>query len=130
MKVKADRDESSPYAAMLAAQDVADRCKQVKVRSDSFRIILIFSLVSTLFTSSSVLPEEQELRLQDQEPSLLSVLLLELEWRLEESRTSLQSHRTAPEEREVAVDVVSKLLFVIRENTLFNKIDFHFTTQF
>jgi len=28
MKVKADRDESSPYAAMLAAQDVAFRCKQ------------------------------------------------------------------------------------------------------
>ncbi|KAL5136013.1 40S ribosomal protein S14 [Glycine soja] len=27
MKVKADRDESSPYAAMLAAQDVAARCK-------------------------------------------------------------------------------------------------------
>ncbi|KAG5073191.1 hypothetical protein JHK86_008402 [Glycine max] len=29
MKVKADRDESSPYAAMLAAQDVAARCKDV-----------------------------------------------------------------------------------------------------
>merc|ERR1711977_798618 len=28
MKVKADRDESSPYAAMLAAQDVAVRCKE------------------------------------------------------------------------------------------------------
>ncbi len=27
MKVKADRDESSPYAAMLAAQDVAVRLK-------------------------------------------------------------------------------------------------------
>jgi hypothetical protein len=27
MKVKADRDESSPYAAMLAAQDAAQRCK-------------------------------------------------------------------------------------------------------
>ncbi|PWA67442.1 ribosomal protein S11 [Artemisia annua] len=27
MKVKADRDESSPYAAMLAAQDVSTRCK-------------------------------------------------------------------------------------------------------
>lgn len=27
MKVKADRDESSPYAAMLAAQDVAERIK-------------------------------------------------------------------------------------------------------
>ncbi|KAK3205680.1 hypothetical protein Dsin_019726 [Dipteronia sinensis] len=26
MKVKADRDESSPYAAMLTAQDVSQRC--------------------------------------------------------------------------------------------------------
>ncbi|CAE6423974.1 Ribosomal protein S11 [Rhizoctonia solani] len=31
MKVKADRDESSPYAAMLAAQDVATRCKEVGI---------------------------------------------------------------------------------------------------
>lgn len=29
MKVKADRDEASPYAAMLAAQDVAARCKVI-----------------------------------------------------------------------------------------------------
>jgi small subunit ribosomal protein S14e len=28
MKVKADRDESSPYAAMLAAQDVTDKIKE------------------------------------------------------------------------------------------------------
>jgi ribosomal protein S11 len=28
MKVKADRDESSPYAAMMASQDVADKCKE------------------------------------------------------------------------------------------------------
>merc|ERR1719164_288394 len=33
MKVKADRDESSPYAAMLAAQDVAARCKDVGVNA-------------------------------------------------------------------------------------------------
>merc|ERR1719360_166758 len=31
MKVKADRDEASPYAAMLAAQDVAQRCKELGV---------------------------------------------------------------------------------------------------
>uniref|UniRef100_A0A7S1NST1 40S ribosomal protein S14 n=1 Tax=Eutreptiella gymnastica TaxID=73025 RepID=A0A7S1NST1_9EUGL len=31
MKVKADRDESSPYAAMLAAQDVAERCKNLGI---------------------------------------------------------------------------------------------------
>ncbi|KAL7303944.1 40S ribosomal protein S14 [Trichogramma pretiosum] len=29
MKVKADRDEASPYAAMLAAQDVAEKCKSL-----------------------------------------------------------------------------------------------------
>ncbi|KAF8765532.1 hypothetical protein HU200_008464 [Digitaria exilis] len=29
--VKADRDESSPYAAMLAAQDVAQRCKELGI---------------------------------------------------------------------------------------------------
>jgi len=33
MKVKADRDEASPYAAMLAAQDVAEK---VKVRRSAF----------------------------------------------------------------------------------------------
>lgn len=31
MKVKADRDESSPYAAMLAAQDVAARLKDLNI---------------------------------------------------------------------------------------------------
>ena len=31
MKVKAHRDESSPYAAMLAAQDVAARCKELGI---------------------------------------------------------------------------------------------------
>merc|ERR1712117_715055 len=31
MKVKADRDENSPYAAMQAAQDVAVRCKELGV---------------------------------------------------------------------------------------------------
>lgn len=31
MKVKADRDEASPYAAMLAAQDVAVKCKDLGV---------------------------------------------------------------------------------------------------
>eukprot|EP00993_Chasmostoma_nieuportense_P005032 NODE_5672_length_626_cov_727.446894_g5508_i0.p1 GENE.NODE_5672_length_626_cov_727.446894_g5508_i0~~NODE_5672_length_626_cov_727.446894_g5508_i0.p1 ORF type:complete len:152 (+),score=13.25 NODE_5672_length_626_cov_727.446894_g5508_i0:69-524(+) len=33
MKVKADRDESSPYAAMLAAQDVAARCKECGINA-------------------------------------------------------------------------------------------------
>merc|ERR1712187_215010 len=31
MKVKADRDESSPYAAMLAAQDAADKVKSLGI---------------------------------------------------------------------------------------------------
>jgi len=33
MKVKADRDEASPYAAMLAAQDVAERCKVLGINA-------------------------------------------------------------------------------------------------
>ncbi len=36
MKVKADRDESSPYAAMLAAQDVSAKCKVYYVYLDLF----------------------------------------------------------------------------------------------
>lgn len=31
MKVKADRDEASPYAAMLAAQDVAEKLKTIGI---------------------------------------------------------------------------------------------------
>ena len=38
MKVKADRDESSPYAAMLAAQDVAARCKELGVNALHIRL--------------------------------------------------------------------------------------------
>ena len=48
MKVKADRDESSPYAAMLAAQDVAIRCKElgitalhIKIRATGGKFALI-----------------------------------------------------------------------------------------
>ena len=33
MKVKADRDEASPYAAMLAAQDVAEKCRTVGINA-------------------------------------------------------------------------------------------------
>lgn len=50
MKVKADRDESSPYAAMLAAQDVAVRCKElgitalhIKIRATGGKTSLISS---------------------------------------------------------------------------------------
>ncbi|KAH8060641.1 hypothetical protein JL722_4753 [Aureococcus anophagefferens] len=38
MKVKADRDEASPYAAMLAAQDVAERCKELGVTAIHIKI--------------------------------------------------------------------------------------------
>ena len=38
MKVKADRDESSPYAAMMAAQDVVPRCKQCGVSAVHVKI--------------------------------------------------------------------------------------------
>jgi len=33
MKVKSDREESSPYAAMLAALDVVNRCKELKINA-------------------------------------------------------------------------------------------------
>lgn len=38
MKVKADRDEASPYAAMLAAQDVAERCKFLGINALHIRL--------------------------------------------------------------------------------------------
>ena len=38
MKVKADRDESSPYAAMLAAQDVAAKCKERGINAVHIRL--------------------------------------------------------------------------------------------
>merc|ERR1711904_285956 len=38
MKVKADRVESSPYAAMLAAQDVAVRCKELGITALHIKI--------------------------------------------------------------------------------------------
>ena len=36
--MKADRDESSPYAAMLAAQDVAAKCKEVGITAVHVKI--------------------------------------------------------------------------------------------
>ncbi|CAA18410.1 40S ribosomal protein S14-A [Schizosaccharomyces pombe] len=38
MKVKTDRDESSPYAAMLAAQDAAAKCKEVGITALHIKI--------------------------------------------------------------------------------------------
>ena len=59
MKVKADRDESSPYAAMLAAQDVAVRCKvrtpvncrwHVSVSSCAVQGALLFHIFLLIFS--------------------------------------------------------------------------------
>ncbi|CAF4361981.1 unnamed protein product [Rotaria sp. Silwood2] len=38
MKVKADRDEASPYAAMLAVQDVAERCRGLGITALHVRL--------------------------------------------------------------------------------------------
>ena len=38
MEVKADRDESSPYAAMIAAQKVAERCKELGIDALHIRL--------------------------------------------------------------------------------------------
>ena len=42
--MKADRDESSPYAAMLAAQDVSQRCKVWAIVGFMFLLIQMFSV--------------------------------------------------------------------------------------
>lgn len=47
MKVKADRDESSPYAAMLAAQDVATRCKELGITALHIKIRATGGMLST-----------------------------------------------------------------------------------
>lgn len=57
MKVKADRDEASPYAAMLAAQDVAERCKAVSVlRSWFHRIYCCKGYVGTSLLNMNFFP--------------------------------------------------------------------------
>uniref|UniRef100_A0A2K5S3B6 Ribosomal protein S14 n=1 Tax=Cebus imitator TaxID=2715852 RepID=A0A2K5S3B6_CEBIM len=46
MKVKADRDESSPYAAMLAAQDVAQKCKELGITALHIKLRLALRALS------------------------------------------------------------------------------------
>lgn len=85
MKVKADRDEASPYAAMLAAQvsliNIKNSIESINLclqNLSHFRMLLKsanFS-VSPLFTSNCVQLVETELRPQDQEHNQLSVLWL------------------------------------------------------
>lgn len=121
MKVKADRDEASPYAAMLAAQDVAQKCK---VRNWSlgrlleihvtFGINHVFSICRSWelppFTSSFALPAATRPRLPDLELSLRCVRWPVPEWGLDASRMWHLSPPTAPGGREGAVDVVSRLI--------------------
>ncbi|KAK4538630.1 hypothetical protein CDCA_CDCA19G4655 [Cyanidium caldarium] len=38
MEVKADRDESSPYAAMIATQKVAERCKELGITAVHIKV--------------------------------------------------------------------------------------------
>jgi ribosomal protein S11 len=77
MKVKADRDESSPYAAMLAAQDVATRCKElgitalhIKIRATGGMFLLNHS---TSNSSSNTSSQVTVPRPPAPVPSLLSV---------------------------------------------------------
>src|SRR6201992_88253 len=55
MKVKADRDESSPYAAMLAAQDVAARCKELGITALHIKIRATGGMFETALTNDSPL---------------------------------------------------------------------------
>ena len=50
MKVKADRDEASPYAAMLAAQDVAEKIKTLGITALHIKMRATGKFISTLYT--------------------------------------------------------------------------------
>ena len=76
MKVKADRDESSPYAAMLAAQDVAARCKELGINALHIKIRATGGMCLSLqFPGDQLLtrPQVTAPRPPDPVPSLLSV---------------------------------------------------------
>ena len=53
MKVKADRDESSPYAAMLAAQDVAEKIKTLGITALHIKLVMHYYYVFNLFSFSN-----------------------------------------------------------------------------
>ncbi|CAO3595435.1 unnamed protein product [Absidia cylindrospora] len=93
MKVKADRDESSPYAAMLAAQMLLPSAR---------------NSVSTLSMSRSVLPVVLVSRPLVLVVKVLSVLLPVLVCALVVLKILLLSLLIAPEERVVVVVVVSR----------------------
>lgn len=111
MKVKADRDESSPYAAMLAAQDVAVRCKElginalhIKIRATGGKFAcpqLAVNISNNIIQVTAPRPPVPVL-------SPLSVPLPVPACALEESRTLLLRPPTLPAARVVAVVVVCK----------------------
>jgi ribosomal protein S11 len=76
MKVKADRDESSPYAAMLAAQDVAARCKELGITALHVKIRATGGKSSASELRVSLTKQETEPRLRDPVRNQLSALLL------------------------------------------------------
>ena len=49
MKVKADRDEASPYAAMLAAQDVAEKIKTLGITALHIKMRATGKFIHILF---------------------------------------------------------------------------------
>lgn len=57
MKVKADRDEGSPYAAMLAAQDVATKCKEVGVTALHIKLRATGGILVILESSGTCLTQ-------------------------------------------------------------------------
>ncbi|KAG6756213.1 hypothetical protein POTOM_039638 [Populus tomentosa] len=65
MKVKADRDESSPYAAMLAALDVSQRCKVLIFckKCYSYNVFIIVAAEKEALWELSYLPNERGLPL-------------------------------------------------------------------
>lgn len=80
MKVKADRDESSPYAAMLAAQDVAARCKELGITALHVKIRATGGMsISLPVCKRAIVPNTKSQvtvpRPQVQVPSPLSALL-------------------------------------------------------
>ena len=77
MKVKADRDESSPYAAMLAAQDVAARCKELGINALHIKIRATGGMHISLGNTSNSINKQQATarRLQAQGHSQHSELL-------------------------------------------------------
>merc|ERR1712202_61589 len=94
MKVKADRDEASPYAAMLAAQDVAEKVKTLGITALHIKLRA---------TGGN--------RTKTPGPGAQSALraLARAGMKIGRIEDCTPIHLTAPGRREVAVDAGSKL---------------------